>query len=34
MEDLVAAQQANVKRLAALISQAANGTQNGCPANP
>ena len=32
IDDLVVAQQNNVKRLAALISQAANGTQRGCPA--
>ena len=31
IDDLVAAQQNNVKRLAALITQAANGTQRGCP---
>jgi uncharacterized lipoprotein YmbA len=31
IDDLVAAQQTNVKRLAALISQAATGTQSGCP---
>ena len=31
IDDLVAAQQSNVKRLAALITQAANGTQRGCP---
>jgi uncharacterized lipoprotein YmbA len=31
IEELVAAQQNNVKRLAALISQAAAGTQKGCP---
>lgn len=31
IDDLVAAQQNNVKRLAALISQAAGGTQKGCP---
>jgi len=37
IDELVAAQQNNVKRLAALISQAANGPQKGCPsasANP
>lgn len=33
IDDLVAAQQINVKRLAALISQAASGTQRGCPAS-
>ena len=33
IDDLVAAQQNNIKRLAALISQAANGTQRGCPAS-
>jgi len=33
IDDLVAAQQNNVKRLAALISQAASGTQKGCPAS-
>ena len=32
IDDLVLAQQNNVKRLAALINQAASGTQNGCPA--
>lgn len=31
VDDLVIAQQNNVKRLAALISQAANGSQRGCP---
>ena len=31
IDELVAAQQNNVKRLAALISQAAVGTQKGCP---
>lgn len=31
IDDLVVAQQTNVKRLAALISQAAGGTQKGCP---
>jgi uncharacterized lipoprotein YmbA len=31
IEELVAAQQNNVRRLAALISQAAAGTQKGCP---
>ncbi|MHC8286487.1 PqiC family protein [Pseudomonas sp. XS1P51] len=31
IDDLVAAQQNNVKRLAALISQAAGGTQRTCP---
>jgi uncharacterized lipoprotein YmbA len=31
VEELVAAQQNNVRRLAALISQAAAGTQKGCP---
>jgi hypothetical protein len=31
IEELVAAQQSNVKRLAALISQAATGTRPGCP---
>ncbi|WP_223430410.1 membrane integrity-associated transporter subunit PqiC [Pseudomonas sp. GL-B-26] len=31
IDELVAAQQNNVKRLAALISQAAGGTQKGCP---
>ncbi|WP_447764973.1 PqiC family protein [Pseudomonas reinekei] len=31
IDELVAAQQNNVKRLAALISQAASGTQKGCP---
>jgi uncharacterized lipoprotein YmbA len=37
IDELVAAQQNNVRRLAALISQAAAGTQKGCPsanANP
>lgn len=33
IDDLVAAQQNNVKRLAALISQAAAGTQRGCPSS-
>ncbi|WP_283180246.1 PqiC family protein [Pseudomonas svalbardensis] len=33
IDELVAAQQNNVKRLAALINQAAGGTQRGCPAN-
>jgi uncharacterized lipoprotein YmbA len=32
IDDLVIAQQNNVKRLAALISQAASGTQRNCPA--
>ncbi|MHC8381206.1 PqiC family protein [Pseudomonas sp. LB3P14] len=32
IDDLVIAQQNNVKRLAALINQAAAGTQKGCPA--
>ncbi|MHC8366985.1 PqiC family protein [Pseudomonas sp. ZT5P21] len=32
IDDLVLAQQNNVKRLAALISRAASGTQKGCPA--
>lgn len=32
IDDLVLAQQANVKRLAASISQAANGTRKSCPA--
>lgn len=31
IDELVAAQQTNVKRLAALISQAASGSQKGCP---
>ena len=31
IDELVAAQQNNVKRLAALISQAAGGIQKGCP---
>lgn len=31
IDELVAAQQNNVRRLAALISQAAAGTQKGCP---
>ena len=31
IDDLVAAHQNNVKRLAALIAQAASGTQRGCP---
>jgi hypothetical protein len=31
IDDLVAAQQNNVKRLAALISQTASNTQKGCP---
>ncbi|MFJ7108475.1 membrane integrity-associated transporter subunit PqiC [Pseudomonas sp. NPDC098740] len=31
IDELVAAQQNNVKRLAALISQAAGGMQKGCP---
>jgi uncharacterized lipoprotein YmbA len=31
IDELVAAQQNNVKRLATLISQAAGGTQKGCP---
>ncbi|QCY12505.1 PqiC family protein [Pseudomonas sp. MPC6] len=31
IDDLVAAHQNNVKRLAALITQAANGTPRGCP---
>lgn len=31
IDELVAAQQNNVKRLAALISQTASGTQKGCP---
>jgi uncharacterized lipoprotein YmbA len=31
IDELVAAQQSNVKRLAALISQAAAGTPRGCP---
>ncbi|WP_160106931.1 PqiC family protein [Pseudomonas izuensis] len=31
IDELVAAQQNNVKRLAALISQAASRTQSGCP---
>lgn len=34
IDELVAAQQNNVKRLAALINQAAAGTQKGCPATP
>ncbi|MBZ9780405.1 PqiC family protein [Pseudomonas sp. REP124] len=35
IDELVAAQQTNVKRLAALISQASNGTQKACPStNP
>jgi uncharacterized lipoprotein YmbA len=33
IDELVAAQQNNVKRLAALISQATRGTQNGCPSS-
>lgn len=33
IEELVAAQQNNVKRLAAQISQAANGSQTGCPSS-
>ncbi|MGE8065782.1 PqiC family protein [Pseudomonas sp. NPDC089569] len=33
IDELVAAQQNNVKRLAAQISQAASGTRPGCPAN-
>jgi uncharacterized lipoprotein YmbA len=33
INDLVAAQQNNVKRLAALISQATAGTQRGCPSS-
>ena len=33
IDDLVLAQQNNVKRLAALISQAAAGSQKGCPAS-
>lgn len=32
IDELVAAQQTNVKRLAALISQASSRTQGGCPA--
>ena len=31
IDELVAAQQTNVKRLAALISQAASGTRSSCP---
>lgn len=31
IDELVAAQQNNVKRLAALISQAASGTRSSCP---
>lgn len=31
IDELVAAQQNNVKRLAAVISQAASGSQKGCP---
>lgn len=31
IDDLVVAQQNNVRRLAALINQAASGTQKGCP---
>ena len=31
IEELVIAQQNNVKRLAALINQAASGIQKGCP---
>ncbi|WP_130931841.1 PqiC family protein [Pseudomonas sp. Sample_24] len=34
IDELVAAQQNNVKRLAAVISQAASGSQKGCPSNP
>ncbi|MCU1760845.1 PqiC family protein [Pseudomonas sp. 14P_8.1_Bac3] len=34
IDDLVIAQQNNVKRLAALISRAASGTQKGCPVTP
>jgi uncharacterized lipoprotein YmbA len=34
IDDLVIAQQNNVKRLAALINQAAAGTQRGCPTTP
>jgi uncharacterized lipoprotein YmbA len=33
IDDLVIAQQNNVKRLAALISQAASGTTRGCPSS-
>ena len=33
IDELVAAQQNNVKRLAAVISQAASSSQNTCPAN-
>ncbi|MBK5356655.1 membrane integrity-associated transporter subunit PqiC [Pseudomonas sp. TH41] len=33
IDELVAAQQNNVKRLAALISQATRGTQSGCPSS-
>ena len=33
IDDLVLAQQNNVKRLAALISQAAAGSKKGCPAS-
>lgn len=33
IEDLVAAQQNNLKRLATQIGQAARGTQQGCPAS-
>jgi uncharacterized protein len=32
IDELVIAQQNNVKRLAALINQAASGTSRGCPA--
>jgi uncharacterized lipoprotein YmbA len=34
IDELVAAQQNNVKRLAAVISQAASSSQKGCPAAP
>jgi uncharacterized lipoprotein YmbA len=33
IDELVAAQQNNVKRLAAVISQATNGSQRGCPSS-
>ncbi|VVO78035.1 membrane integrity-associated transporter subunit PqiC [Pseudomonas fluorescens] len=34
IDELVAAQQNNVKRLAAVISQAVNSAQKGCPSTP
>lgn len=34
IDDLVIAQQNNVRQLAALINRAANGTQKGCPSMP